>query len=82
MKLFIWADVEHLTGHHHCGGGVAVIAESLEAARGLLPRYCPAHSHDNGDPPTEAHFNAPDYEAELMGEHESKAWIFPNAGCC
>lgn len=37
MKTFIWERIEQLTDNYHPGGGLVIIAESLERAKTLLP---------------------------------------------
>jgi hypothetical protein len=75
MKIFIWNSVECLTDNKHNGGGCAVVANDLEAARAALLEtpgvlYC-----------CDALYDAPDWEADVESD-EIKVFIFPDAGCC
>ena len=74
MKIFIWENVEKLTGNWHDNGGVVVMATSLEAARALIKAEAAAGC--------EALEKAPDSEFEVKGKHEPRLWSFPDAGCC
>lgn len=64
MKL--WNYVRDLTSSWHNGGGIVVVAESLERARKIAP----------GDLREE-----PDKTYEV-GEAAEEFFIFPDAGCC
>lgn len=69
MKAFVWKSVCNLTDNYHDGGGCLVIAESLEAARKLLPPECGAQEEQ------------PEKEYDISSDKE-EVFIFPNAGCC
>ena len=72
-KMFVWENVDGLTGNYHDGGGTVVIADNLDAARKLLEKQtgkgCSAMKDE------------PDYSASV-GSDEDKVFIFPDAGCC
>jgi hypothetical protein len=70
MKIFIWQGVSGITDSYHDGGGVAVIAEDLEAARAHLGR-------------SSAMKEAPDFVFELKrGTKGPQTIVFPDSGCC
>lgn len=67
MKLFIWQYIEDLTNNYHSGGGLVVVAESLEAAKKL--NYAVKDK-------------APDKTFDLVGEVQEEQFVFPDVGCC
>jgi hypothetical protein len=67
--MFVWENVGGLTGNYHDGGGTVVIAESLDAARQLLPPGCDAIKEE------------PSFTASVVCEVD-QVFIFPDAGCC
>lgn len=81
MKIFIWQYVTYLTNNYHAEGGVAVIAETLESARAMLP-----HPHE--EHACSATVEEPDAVYELAGPDgpvgplEPRLFVFPDAGCC
>lgn len=76
MLLFLWQNVGGVSFSYHDGGGLMVVAKSLEEARTLLksasdvPEDCGAHTSD----PTKVY--------SLKGKHVPEVRVFPNAGCC
>jgi hypothetical protein len=70
MKMFIWEYVSELTVSYHDGGGVVVVASTLERARELLPPNCSAVKEDPGA------------VYVLAGPVEERVYAFPDAGCC
>jgi hypothetical protein len=74
MKLFVWEHVSALTERYHDGGGVTIIAESLEAARKM-------YMEDGGLQGCDLMTEQPDLECEVSAT-EPKLFVFPNAGCC
>lgn len=97
MFIFIWKYVGDLTQNYHSGGGCAIVSQDLKAARkyarqfttnekkrdayeedydealkpkGGIEERCPIFTKD------------PDDTYELVGDHEEKLFIFPDAGCC
>lgn len=75
MKMFIWKRVDNLTRNYHREGGLAIVAESLEAARLLVPSGL-------WDEPCEAMTAEPDAVYDLVGTHEPHFFVFQDAGCC
>lgn len=73
MKMFIWENVDELTGSWHSDGGLVMTAETLEKARDMikaqLPQGCGALSQE------------PDHVIEVP-EGTQIMVVFPNAGCC
>lgn len=73
MKLFMWDFVGGATGSYHDGGGVVVIAETLERAREMI-------AAEKEREKCEALTQEPDLVRECDGpEHIS---VHPDAGCC
>jgi hypothetical protein len=74
MKLFIWEYASDLTTNYHSGGGCAIIAESLEAARDLFKE---------SDPNSQCSLltNDPDFTSEVSAT-EARLFVFQDAGCC
>ena len=68
--MFIWENVDHLTDNYHSGGGLAVVAATLERARELAPQGSSARTE------------APDHVYMLAEPAEERALVFPDAGCC
>uniref|UniRef100_A0AAU6VZJ0 Uncharacterized protein n=2 Tax=unclassified bacterial viruses TaxID=12333 RepID=A0AAU6VZJ0_9VIRU len=66
MKVYIFNYVDEITSNYHDGGGLVVVAESLERAKEMFPQI--------GD-------TAPDDILETSEKFE-KSYIFPDAGCC
>lgn len=62
MKIFVWQYVDGLTDNYHDGGGVVVVAESLERARQLVP----------------ALKDEPDRAFEVAGPAVEESLIFPD----
>lgn len=72
MKVFIWSHLSQVSDNYHSGGGVVVIAESLEEAISMAnsePGCCIGHQ------------DKPSCVVECL-EGEKQVFIFPNAGCC
>jgi len=72
MKIFIWESVENATSNYHSGGGVMVVAESLERATELAGK----------EGVTFGQYDTLSMEYELAGTPDEKVVIFPDAGCC
>ena len=81
MKIFIWDDVADLTINYHSGGGVAVIAPSLERARELLPSPRDHDAKVETFKRCEAHDKEPTAVYEIQADAE-RVFVFPDAGCC
>ena len=82
MKLFIWNNLSYITFSFHNNGGVAVVADTLDAAKDAIP-FCPddlglktsvvnRSQRDVGEP--DACFE--------VGDVPATVFVFPNAGCC
>jgi hypothetical protein len=76
VKAFVWDYIDCVTENYHAGGGVLVIAESLDKAVAMIPR-----TNGDGDrepkplgPPTAVYELAEDCNPSLL--------VFPDAGCC
>lgn len=72
MNLYVWEYVDALTNNYHSGGGLVVIAGSVERAREM------AMAKNVNFAEKEL---APDIAAETSCDSEH-CWIFPDAGCC
>lgn len=70
MRIFIWEGVSNLTDNYHDGGGLVVVAESVERAWQLAPK---------GSDAVNRH---PDRSFTLQEQAVEEAFIFPDAGCC
>lgn len=83
MKIWIIECVENLTDNWHPEGGIAVIAESLDAAKKLILAETETDFQGNVFTPkvTDEEW-AESVEMELAGNIEERVFIFPNAGCC
>lgn len=72
MKIFIWEKLENLTDSYHSGGGLVVIASSVEAAIELARGFLVEFSDTELTP-----------DLELNCEHgEERVFLFPDEGCC
>lgn len=75
MKVFIWRNVDELTDRYHDGGGVVIIAETVQRAEELIPYT------GNGERMKRV-VGPPDSVYTLVGTHEEKVDVFPDEGCC
>lgn len=76
MTIFIFSYLDHVTNSYHSGGGLAIIAESLDAAKDIVKSIPEVVVTDDD-------WNlASVYELDPNIEYQPKAWIFPDAGCC
>lgn len=83
--MFIWDYVSGLTDSEHNGGGLAVAAESLEAAREMLKTRLPEVKARGfgGVVKCTALDEEPDITYELHpDEQEPDVHVFPDQGCC
>lgn len=71
MKIFIFENLEKITGNWHPEGGCAVIAENIERAMELMTEK--GWEKDDKDSTPEV------YGIESEDE---RVIIFPNSGCC
>jgi hypothetical protein len=67
MEMYIWYSLEGLTDNWHDGGGLMIVASSLEEAW-ETNESCKGKQ--------------PDLVYRLLGDPEENEIIFPNAGCC
>ena len=75
MTVFIWSGLSHLTDNYHHGGGLVVVAESLEQARELFkPPLVPAEC--------DAFTVEPDRALPVPDDAKEEVFIFEDAGCC
>lgn len=79
MNIYIWDTVSDATTRYHDGGGIVVIAATLERARELL-------SGERVPAKCEAFTQEPDLTLPLAAidgaATEEHVFVFPNAGCC
>ena len=72
MNLYVWKNVEKVSGNYHDEGGIMVIADTLDAARELIkasaPEGCGAVTEE------------PDPVRKCDGPET--VLVFPDAGCC
>lgn len=73
MNIYIFEEIENLTGNYHRGGGATVVANDLAEAEALLRAA--------GSSPTEEELGKARWHA-LASDAEPVAYIFPDAGCC
>lgn len=73
-SLYIWNRVAGLTDSYHDGGGLVVIASSLDRAREILTAEAGVQEN------CEAFTIPPDMEVECAGEEYIA--VHPDAGCC
>lgn len=66
MKAYIFNYVDDITHNYHSGGGLVVVAETLERVREMFPQTANQE---------------PDDILETTEKFE-KEFIFPDAGCC
>lgn len=88
MNLYVWKDIEGgLTNNYHSGGGVLVVADSIEEARKII-KGTAYYSSDKSEwekaELEKSLAEEPFFSADLV-EHmplEVRCIIFPDAGCC
>lgn len=66
MKVYIFDYINELTSNYHDGGGLVVVAESLERVNEMFPQTV-------GETPNDILETSEKFE---------KSYIFPDAGCC
>jgi hypothetical protein len=69
MKVFIWENLDDITPNWHDGGGVLVVAETVEAKR-QIPRR-------GSDPDS-----IPDPDHTWPVTADPRVIVFPDSGCC
>lgn len=72
MKVFIWENIEEVSGRYHSNGGLVVIADNEVRAREIanIVPGCYVHPEET-----------PNYIRDVS-DGEEKVFIFPDAGCC
>ncbi len=84
MKIFIFQEVKLLTDNFHSNGGLVIVAKDLESALNLAKNYDGGYTWQDDKNPIKLNEeeikNVISYD--LVGEHEEKLFIFPDAGCC
>ena len=73
MNIYILESVNQLTCNYHSGGGIAIVAESVEDAKQLVSV--------NSDIKIEEQEWASAHVLPVITE-EKRYWVFPDAGCC
>lgn len=81
MNVYIWDRLECVSANYHSGGGLLIVAESLEAARQIIaeklddpgPRY-PVNCDGKTVDPTVVLPTSDNASPMMM--------VFPDAGCC
>ncbi len=73
MKIFVWERLEQATDNWHPEGGVMVVAETVEHAKDLAQKQGVTFGNQ---------YDTEVIEYELVGIHEEKVFVFPDAGCC
>lgn len=71
MNLYIWHRVEKASGNYHDGGGVVVIAASLDRAREMVEATAKGCAASTEEPDLVRPCEGPEFIA-----------IHPDAGCC
>lgn len=88
MKAFIWQNVRNVSTSYHSGGGVLIVAESLEAARArfkaeLGPSVDSSEDQDGNDNDGDVYTSEPDRVLDLVdGQEPLSIMVFKDAGCC
>lgn len=74
MNIFIFQNIDQVSGHFHTGGSLAVIAKDKEHVEELILEEEHIEITDN------------DWDRvityELKNEEEPRIFVFPDAGCC
>lgn len=74
MKIYVWDDVDGITSKYHDGGGVLIIAATLERAIAMLHETCP-----DGYQGTDESLRT---SVRVVDPNKESISVFPNAGCC
>lgn len=75
MNLYLWENIEHVSGNYHSGGGLVAVAESIQDIEGLLLDH------------PEIKLTEKEWTQYLIfplhgKRHEKRIIVFPDAGCC
>jgi hypothetical protein len=76
MEIFIWNNVEGLTGTYHDSGGLVICAQNIDLARALFLVENPKQTS------CEALTIEPDNHLAVKGTPKPFVCIHPDAGCC
>lgn len=74
MKIFIFEQIDQLTGNYHSGGGLVVVARDQDHVKELVSAHSDIVLDEN------EWSSATVYD--VQGEVEPTMYIFPDAGCC
>ena len=78
MNLYVWKRLEYVTENWHPEGGVAIIAESLDAARAL---FTASEGAVIKSEPADILTTPPDFSCPCDAP-DAQLFIFPDTGCC
>ncbi len=86
MNLYVWNFVSNLTDNYHNGGGVGVIAETVDDARAAITAHVANPADRWSRPittPGEWVGTEPDEIIAVHMEDDPRVvFIHPDAGCC
>lgn len=74
MKLFLFNDVEQVSGRYHSGGGLVIIAKDRQQAEEVIAKTDTIEI-------TDEEWNEVVVYG-LAGEPSPTYYVFPDAGCC
>ncbi len=79
MNVYVWPREKSLTTSYHEGGGVVVVAPTLERAIELA-----RDAGDGGYGPrvSEGWIPGDPFVIRCHGGEPERAWLMPDAGCC
>ena len=78
MNIYIWNYTSPVSTEYHDGGGLLIVADSLEDARDQWSKY--AADQDLSD--EEAVLSDPDHVFPTSQDAEPQVMVFLDAGCC
>lgn len=81
MRIFVWEYIGPVSSSWHNSGGVLVIAESIDRAKTLVDELRLSNGITPKDLASDP-LGEPELQAELVGDHEERIMVFPDAGCC
>lgn len=84
MNVYIWERISLCSGNYHTEGGVVVIANTEEEARELFAKHPSLYQGNYLEPAEYTYIQEGETPVvyPLLGWHEQKVFIFPDAGCC
>lgn len=74
MKIYIFEQIDQVSGNYHSGGGLVIIAKDIEHAKEII-------LVDKEIQPTDEEW-AKVESYDLAENVEPKFWTMPDAGCC